>query len=162
MHDVSKQIHSVLLIFRYGVEAVAGAEAQSADDAVHVVDVSFNAAVRRESGIFNMNDLQLGLRLDEYIALELVLVAEFCTDAVVGLPEIGSDIGSVAILSTVVVTDSADLCCEVSVASAVGQKRVIEVQSVAFVVAAAGETEQIGIGLCVVKGDTNDLAAPGR
>lgn len=64
---VSEDIRRAFLFCRAQREGAAGTKTDSANDAVGVCNLSFDAAVRFELVAFNADDLELSLRFDEEV-----------------------------------------------------------------------------------------------
>ena len=84
---VSEDIRRAFLFCRAQREGAAGTKTDSANDAVGVCNLSFDAAVRFELVAFNADDLELSLRFDEEGVIQGVPPAEFSAHAVERLPE---------------------------------------------------------------------------
>ena len=158
---VGKDIRRAFLFCRSEREGAAGTKTDSTNDAVGVCNLSFDAAVRFELVAFNADDLELSLRFDEEGVIQVVPPAKFSAHTVERLPERTADFVPRLIAEVIIAAETTNSRGEVSVAAAVGQHRIVEVQGVAIIAAAAGNTGEIGIGMGVVKSNAHDFAAVG-
>lgn len=158
---VSEDIRRAFLFCRAQREGAAGTKTDSANDAVGVCNLSFDAAVRFELVAFNADDLELSLRFDEEHVIQGVPPAEFSAHTIECLPERTADFLPRLIAEVIIAAETTDFRGEVGIAAAVGQNRIVEVQGVAIIAAAAGNTGEIGIGMGVVKRNAHDFAAVG-
>lgn len=110
---VSEDIRRAFLFCRAQREGAAGTKTDSANDAVGVCNLSFDAAVRFELVAFNADDLELSLRFDEEGVIQGVPPAEFSAHAVERLPERTADFLPRLIVEVIIAAETTDFRGEV-------------------------------------------------